>query len=121
MRENKILLAKRASHKRWYPNCWDLVGGHAESGETLETTLVRECQEEVGLTPLIYAKIGELSEETDPEIRYHVYKISQWDGGEPQLLGDEHTELRWFDLDDATSIKDIALRGYRPLFRELSV
>lgn len=114
------MLAKRASYKRWYPNCWDLVGGHVESGETLETALVRECQEEVGLTPLIYAKIGELLEETDPEIRYHVYKISQWDGGEPQLMGDEHTELRWFDLDDATSIKDIALRGYRPLFRELS-
>jgi hypothetical protein len=29
--------------------------------------------------------------------------------------------LRWFDLDDAILVRDIALRGYRPLFRELFV
>ena len=29
---------------------WDLVGGHVDRGEEVEDALIRECQDEVGLT-----------------------------------------------------------------------
>lgn len=32
-----------------YPNCWTLVGGHMENGETAEQAVLRELFEEVGL------------------------------------------------------------------------
>ncbi|HWC30880.1 MAG TPA: NUDIX domain-containing protein [Dehalococcoidia bacterium] len=38
-----------------YPNHWGLVGGHAEPGETIEETLVRETLEEVGVSLTDYA------------------------------------------------------------------
>ena len=32
-----------------FPNCWDLIGGHVEEGETPEQALCREYKEELGL------------------------------------------------------------------------
>jgi 8-oxo-dGTP diphosphatase len=55
LRDGFILLAKRASHKTWYPNRWDLIGGHVETGESVENALVREAREEVGLIPYALA------------------------------------------------------------------
>ncbi|RBO94897.1 NUDIX domain-containing protein [Pseudochrobactrum asaccharolyticum] len=33
-RNGQILLGKRSPHRRTYPNCWALFGGHLEGGET---------------------------------------------------------------------------------------
>lgn len=33
-----------------FPNCWDLIGGHIEEGETPEEALIREVKEELGIT-----------------------------------------------------------------------
>ncbi|HLS17175.1 MAG TPA: NUDIX domain-containing protein [Paenalcaligenes sp.] len=49
--DDQLWIAKRAPHKNSDPNFWDtLVGGLAAAGEDLETTLLRETQEEAGLT-----------------------------------------------------------------------
>ena len=118
--DHRILLVRRAPHRKWSPNRWDLVGGHVDKGERLDIALVRECEEEVGLTPLHYQHVETIFEETDPlqKTPFHVYAIRLWRGGAPQLLGDEHSELGWFTLQDAESI-DFALEGYRPIFRQL--
>ena len=44
---HKILLGKRMPD-RLYPDIWDIFGGHIEDGETLEETLIRELEEELG-------------------------------------------------------------------------
>ncbi|MGA1834606.1 NUDIX domain-containing protein [Rhizobium wenxiniae] len=46
---------------------WDLAGGHVEKGEGLDVALVRECQEEVGLTPRAFDHVATLYEDDDPE------------------------------------------------------
>jgi hypothetical protein len=39
-REQKLLLGKRSPQRRAYPNCWDILGGKKEEGETLEQALI---------------------------------------------------------------------------------
>ncbi|MEZ4666879.1 MAG: NUDIX domain-containing protein [Anaerolineae bacterium] len=46
---NDILLMKRASHKRVFPNCFNGVGGHIERHEDPLTGARREIKEETGL------------------------------------------------------------------------
>lgn len=48
--DNKILLPKRTSNRRKFPNCYDfLVGGHVNSGEKYEEAAYRELKEELGI------------------------------------------------------------------------
>ncbi|CAM5588150.1 Nudix hydrolase domain-containing protein OS=Streptomyces griseomycini OX=66895 GN=FHS37_001234 PE=4 SV=1 [Streptomyces griseomycini] len=39
---------RRAPDRRLFPDCWDVVGGHVEPGESLLGALVREVAEETG-------------------------------------------------------------------------
>ncbi|WP_308285363.1 NUDIX domain-containing protein [Actinoplanes hulinensis] len=43
---NRILLVHRSPRKRWYPDLWDMPGGHVEPGERPTAALVREIHEE---------------------------------------------------------------------------
>ena len=40
-------------------------------------------------------------------------------GGQPNIIDDEHTELRWFTLEEAKALPDLALEDYRSLFDSL--
>ncbi len=113
---DRILLVRRASHRKWSPDKWDLVGGHAEKGEELDVALVRECQEEVGLTPLALSQIGTLYEAADKKhgSPFHIYSVRLWTGGRAQLLGDEHSELGWFSAEQVETL-ELAMSGYREM------
>ena len=47
---NEVLIQQRSPNKESLPNIWCVsVGGHIESNESIEDTLVRETKEELGL------------------------------------------------------------------------
>ena len=46
-----ILLGQRSAARAFYPGVWDVFGGHVEPGEQHHQTLIRELQEELGITP----------------------------------------------------------------------
>ena len=122
VRDGYVLLGKRASHRTLAPDRWDALGGHVEAHETLAQALIREVREEIGLTPVRFAEIATIPEpspEKNGEACYHMYVVREWAGGEPTLLGDEHTELRWFSVAEASETSDLALEEYRSLFRTL--
>jgi 8-oxo-dGTP diphosphatase len=48
--QDKILLLKRAPHKRIFPNHYNGVGGHIERDEDPQSSAIREIYEETGLT-----------------------------------------------------------------------
>lgn len=79
--ERKGLMGLRAAWKAW-PGHWDAIGGHVEPGETLEAALVREAQEEVGVTPTEFTLLASV-EERHPELYgnaiHHVFMVSAWD------------------------------------------
>ena len=117
-----VLLARRAVHRDDRPNEWNPPGGRVEPGESIEDALARELQEETGLTPVAFRKLGTMD---DPrpgyaDVAYHMYIVTGWSGGEPRLLGDEHSELRWFAIDEACARTDLAFDTYVPFFRRLN-
>ena len=50
VRDGLVLLVHRHPSRQWYPDCWDLVGGHVEAGESARDAVVRECFEELGVS-----------------------------------------------------------------------
>jgi 8-oxo-dGTP diphosphatase len=117
VRNGRILLGRRSPHLLSCPNCWDVIGGHVEEGETVEHALVREAEEEVGLTPTCFVPAGRM----DRGAVYHFYFVLDWRGGEPSLRGDEHTELRWFTRVEASALDPLALPEYPTFFRDLQI
>ena len=115
-----MLLVKRSAERAFYPGVWDVIGGHCAEGETPGATLIREAEEEIGITPCTFEEIAVLGE-PDPakhgEGRYHIFVVTDW-AGEPRLRGPEHSELRWLSLEQAL-ILPLAHPEYPALFRSV--
>jgi ADP-ribose pyrophosphatase YjhB (NUDIX family) len=121
--DGRILLGKRSPHRKAYAGNWDVVGGLVERGESLEDALVREVGEEVGVTPTAWDRFCAVRD-TGPGARgdaiYHMFLVRAWNGGQPAMANDEHTELKWFTIAEACSLEDLALEAYRDLFRSIA-
>ena len=113
-----ILLGRRSADRRAYPNRWSFPGGHVEAGESFESALKREIQEELGLTLRWFSFLASIEVE-NPAASFHLYTVTAWDG-HPTIRDREHTELRWFTLQQAHALDDLALEAYRPLLRALA-
>ncbi|HET6747410.1 MAG TPA: 8-oxo-dGTP diphosphatase [Candidatus Saccharimonadales bacterium] len=99
-RDDEILLAMK---KRGFgSNRYNGVGGKIEPGETIEQALERECQEEIGVTPLHYWKVAEhdfmQKEGNMPWRMYvHAYLCDKWEG-EP--IETDEMAPEWFKIQD---------------------
>jgi mutator protein MutT len=79
IRSGTVLLSRRSPGRNTYPNCWSFPGGHVESGESLNDALVRELQEEVGVTPLVFRKVGTIMEpipQINGDVVYHFFAVN---------------------------------------------
>jgi 8-oxo-dGTP diphosphatase len=89
-----VLLAHRHPERDWYPDCWDLIGGHVEPNEEPLDALRRECQEELGIA--VQAAEPLVMRSSDPTVEVHAFVITSWTGTPTNRAPDEHDELRWF-------------------------
>ncbi len=116
-----MLLGKRRAEREFYPNVWDIIGGHCLADEEPAQALVREVQEEINVTPITFRKVRVLSE-AQPDIygerEYHVYVITEWTGKGPSVLGQEHSQIRWFSATEARRL-ELAHPGYAELFESI--
>ena len=85
IREGRILMAHRHPQRRWYPDCWDLVGGHVERGELPVEAVVRECLEELGVRA--HSPTPFPMPFSDPTLELHAFLVTSWEG-EPANCAD---------------------------------
>jgi 8-oxo-dGTP diphosphatase len=98
-----VLLGHRHPARRWYPDCWDLVGGHVEPGEAPHQAIVRECREELGVR--VHDPVPMLLSVIDPTLDVHAFLVRSWEGEPVNVAPDEHDELRWFRPADLAGIR----------------
>lgn len=103
VRDGLVLLVHRHPSRRWYPDCWDLVGGHVESGELPHQAVTRECLEELGVR--VHEPLAIPMTVSDPSLDVHAFLVTRWEGEPVNAAPEEHDDLRWFrpgDLADLT-------------------
>lgn len=92
-----------------------MIGGRVEDGESLEDALVREIREETGVTATgfrLLATVREPRPDLYGDALHHVYAVTSWQGGEPANICDEHSELKWFSIDEMRGLKNIVDPNY---------
>ncbi len=104
--KKKILLGLRSAELEYHPCVWDIFGGHCEEGESIEQTLKRECDEELGIQPSHFKRVG-IIDEPNPkrygQAQHHVYAILTWNG-KPGNASNEHTQIRWFSYGELSCV-----------------
>ena len=111
-----VLLGKRSGTRQFYPNVWDLFGGHVEPGEQADETLVRELEEELGIRPTSWTYLEKLAEPA-LELTMHLYLVTAWTGQPVNRQPEEHSEIAWFSLEQASGLP-LAHPGYPMLFEQ---
>ncbi|WP_051676848.1 (deoxy)nucleoside triphosphate pyrophosphohydrolase [Maridesulfovibrio frigidus] len=101
-RDGLFLSAERPIGKD-YAGWWEFPGGKVEQGESLADALVRELQEELGITPLKYDfwmdKIVEYPEYT---VKLNFFDIWDFSG---KVTSMEKQKFDWFELDNVVDVK----------------
>lgn len=108
-RGGRVLFGKRSPHRLAAPGYWCPVSGRIEPGESQVDAVVREVREEVGLSVRALSKVDECDTH-DGTALIHWWLAAPLDDAPAELLGDEHTELRWVTVDE--------MRRLEPAFAE---
>lgn len=121
-RDGRVLLGKRQSDRDFYPDLWDVFGGHCEGDELPEDTLLRELNEELGIIPTGFTLLTVLDDpepQKHGEYEYHLYLVTEWDGIPSNRSNSEHSEIAWFAIPAAMEL-DLAHPSYPSIFGSIA-
>ncbi|WP_422736817.1 NUDIX domain-containing protein [Micromonospora sp. WMMD729] len=111
---DRVLLCHRSPQRRWYPDVWDMPGGHVEAGELPGEALARELREEVGvdITAPSRPPVHEVHTDT---FDMQIWLIEAWTGSPVNAAPDEHDAIGWFTEDELGGLS-LAHDSYLALF-----
>jgi mutator protein MutT len=110
-----VLLCHRNADRAWFPDVWDIPGGHIEADEDPAEALERELREELGI---VVSTVGEpfaVIESESADLSMIVYRIDSWLGSPANSAPDEHDRIEWIDVADTKSLL-LADESYNDLF-----
>lgn len=98
-REGKVFIAKRQLSGDMGGR-WEFPGGKIEEGESFETAIKREMQEEFGVNVLVGNKITSSTfEHKGKKCTLDVFEVTfSHDGLLKPFVLTEHTEYKWIDI-----------------------
>lgn len=103
---DSVLLCHRRPDRRWYPDVWDLPGGHVDEGEDPRHALVRELGEELSVrVDLPVDGPAMLIREEDAGLELSIWIVDLWDGEIANAAPDEHDDVRWFTAADIEALE----------------
>ncbi|MBM2622178.1 NUDIX domain-containing protein [Actinoplanes sp. LDG1-06] len=114
---DRVLLCHRSPRRRWYPDVWDLPGGHVDPGEMPGSALVRELREELGIDVAVPSG-PHLREVHGDTFDMRIWLVEAWVGSPVNAAPEEHDAIAWFD-GEALGELALAHDGYLALFREV--
>ncbi len=116
----EFLLAQRPEGKV-YAGYWEFPGGKVEPGETVCQALIRELQEELGIT--VTACSPWLTRQfTYPHatVRLNFWRVTAWDGEIGITAPLEHSAVEWLEIGQAARVAPI-LPANDPILKALSL
>lgn len=116
----EFLLAQRPEGKV-YAGYWEFPGGKVEPGETIRQALIRELQEELGIT--VTACSPWLTRQfTYPHatVRLNFWRVTTWDGEIGITAPLEHSAVEWLEIGAAATVAPI-LPANDPILKALSL
>ena len=116
----EFLLAQRPEGKV-YAGYWEFPGGKVEAGETVREALIRELQEELGIT--VTACSPWLTREfTYPhaKVRINFWRVTAWDGEIGITAPLEHSAVDWQKCGESATVAPI-LPANDPILKALSL
>lgn len=98
LRRQCVLLCHRDPDRRWYPNVWDVPGGHIERGESSAAAVVREVREELGMAIDLDSSEPFRVIHALPELTIDLWLVTSWRGEPLNLAPSEHDRVEWMDV-----------------------
>lgn len=116
----EFLLAQRPEGKV-YAGYWEFPGGKVEPGESIRDALIRELQEELGITATACAP-WLIRQFTYPHatVRLNFWKVTAWDGEIGITAPLEHSAVNWENCRKSASVSPI-LPANDPILKALSL
>jgi len=93
--DSRVLIVKRANDDEIGGGTWECVGGKIEFGEDLETALIREIKEEVGLTVTVEKILYATTFKTDLTRQVVILTYLCRSKNTNVVLSKEHSEYQW--------------------------
>ncbi|MFA6073018.1 MAG: NUDIX domain-containing protein [Candidatus Woesearchaeota archaeon] len=101
--KGQVLLAQRSFSKKQSPGKWGpAVAGTVEKGETYESNILKEAEEEIGVSGQIFTiafKQRSSSDKYDKFNQYFFLKLD-WPIEQFKINENEVAKLKWFNVDD---------------------
>jgi len=115
----RLLLVRRAS-RRGRGN-WQVRGGFIEPDETIEQAVIREVEEEAGMTTEVEGILG-LRNRYDPDVGNSLYIVLLLRplSGEPKPDGKEVDRAEYFSLDEIKALDQVPSINLEVAHRALS-